>query len=152
MPGNEVESPRVDRRLIFLRTLADEQTTWILLRTHLPLGRNTVDFAEGRRFFRPGGARPQTQVRVDFIDQHRDQHGVEPICIGNAILSNRVKRGRMTQIKPLPTNTGRFMVPRRGLEPPPTCVDQHLKLARLPIPPPGLRLAGTMPQLRADGL
>jgi ribonuclease R len=29
------------------------------------------------------------------------------------------------------------MVPRRGLEPPPTYVDQHLKLARLPIPPPG---------------
>ena len=31
-------------------------------------------------FFRPGGARPQTQVRVDFIDPHRDEHGVEPIC------------------------------------------------------------------------
>jgi hypothetical protein len=33
------------------------------------------------------------------------------------------------------------MVPRRGLEPPPTYVDQHLKLARLPIPPtaPGFR-------------
>jgi hypothetical protein len=30
-----------------------------------------------------------------------------------------------------------IMVPRRGLEPPPTYVDQHLKLARLPIPPPG---------------
>ena len=29
------------------------------------------------------------------------------------------------------------LVPRRGLEPPPTYVDQHLKLARLPIPPPG---------------
>ena len=29
------------------------------------------------------------------------------------------------------------LVPRRGLEPPPTCVDYPLKVARLPIPPPG---------------
>ena len=29
------------------------------------------------------------------------------------------------------------MVPRRGLEPPPPCEDQHLKLACLPISPPG---------------
>ena len=33
--------------------------------------------------------------------------------------------------------TKKRVVPRRGLEPPPTYVDQHLKLARLPIPPPG---------------
>ena len=31
------------------------------------------------------------------------------------------------------------VVPRRGLEPPRPCEHQHLKLARLPIPPPGLR-------------
>ena len=30
-----------------------------------------------------------------------------------------------------------MLVPRRGLEPPPSEEDQHLKLARLPIPPPG---------------
>src|SRR4028119_737363 len=29
------------------------------------------------------------------------------------------------------------MVPRRGLEPPRPCERQHLKLVRLPIPPPG---------------
>lgn len=31
-----------------------------------------------------------------------------------------------------------IMVPRRGLEPPHRCQYQHLKLARLPIPPSGL--------------
>ncbi|WP_338618288.1 IS3 family transposase [Pigmentiphaga sp. CHJ604] len=31
-------------------------------------------------FFAPGGARPPTQVLRDFIDRHRDTHGVEPIC------------------------------------------------------------------------
>ena len=38
------------------------------------------------------------------------------------------------------------MVPRRGLEPPPTCVDYPLKVARLPIPPPGqiLQIAKTI--------
>ena len=29
------------------------------------------------------------------------------------------------------------LVPRRGLEPPRPCERQHLKLVRLPIPPPG---------------
>ena len=33
------------------------------------------------------------------------------------------------------------MVPRRGLEPPLDCSNQHLKLARLPIPPPRQRTA-----------
>jgi putative transposase len=31
-------------------------------------------------FFCPSGARPPTQVLSDFIDQHRDTFGVEPIC------------------------------------------------------------------------
>jgi hypothetical protein len=31
-------------------------------------------------FFCPGGARPPTQVTVDYIDRHRDRFGVEPIC------------------------------------------------------------------------
>jgi len=30
--------------------------------------------------FRPGGARPPTEVMVAFIDQHREVYGVEPIC------------------------------------------------------------------------
>src|SRR5688572_17708786 len=38
------------------------------------------DPAEGVGVFRPGGARPPSEVMVRFIDQHRDQYGVEPIC------------------------------------------------------------------------
>ena len=34
---------------------------------------------------------------------------------------------------------GICLVPRRGLEPPRPCERQHLKLVRLPIPPPGHR-------------
>ena len=38
------------------------------------------DPAQGGGFFRPGGARPPTEVMVSFIDQHRGEYGVEPIC------------------------------------------------------------------------
>ncbi|ASK90714.1 IS3 family transposase [Xanthomonas campestris pv. trichodesmae] len=31
-------------------------------------------------FFAPGGARPPAQVLKDFIDQHREAFGVEPLC------------------------------------------------------------------------
>ena len=31
-------------------------------------------------FFRPGGARPPTEVMVSFIDAHRAEYGVESIC------------------------------------------------------------------------
>src|ERR1041384_2566106 len=34
------------------------------------------------------------------------------------------------------------LVPRRGLEPPRPCERQHLKLVRLPIPPPGHGVGG----------
>ena len=33
-----------------------------------------------QQLFRPGGARPQTEVMIKFIDQHRSIYGVEPIC------------------------------------------------------------------------
>ncbi len=38
------------------------------------------DPAQGVGVFRPGGARPPTEVMVSFIDEHRDEYGVEPIC------------------------------------------------------------------------
>ncbi|MEG8223609.1 IS3 family transposase [Sphingomonas sp. HH69] len=31
-------------------------------------------------YFCPGGARPPVQTMIDFIDEHRDAYGVEPIC------------------------------------------------------------------------
>lgn len=38
------------------------------------------DIEAGQRVFRPGGARPPTQVLKNFIDQHREAFGVEPLC------------------------------------------------------------------------
>jgi len=38
------------------------------------------DLAEGVRVFRPGGARPPEAEVVGFVDEHRDEFGVEPIC------------------------------------------------------------------------
>ncbi|MEW8692653.1 MAG: IS3 family transposase [Candidatus Thiodiazotropha endolucinida] len=31
-------------------------------------------------FFGPGGARPPTEEMIAFIDAHKDQHGIEPMC------------------------------------------------------------------------
>src|SRR5947209_8406715 len=38
------------------------------------------DPAEGVGVFRPGGARPPSEVMVSFVDAHRDAYGVESIC------------------------------------------------------------------------
>src|SRR5262245_34266995 len=38
------------------------------------------DPEEGIGVFRPGGARPPSEVMVRFIDEHRAAYGVEPIC------------------------------------------------------------------------
>jgi len=37
-------------------------------------------FCVRHRRILPGGARPLTEVMVSFIDDHRAEHGVEPIC------------------------------------------------------------------------
>jgi putative transposase len=36
--------------------------------------------AQGLCLFCPGGARPPVQAIIAFIDDHREAHGVEPIC------------------------------------------------------------------------
>jgi len=38
------------------------------------------DPAQGICVFCPGGARPPVQAMIAFIDDHREMHGVEPIC------------------------------------------------------------------------
>ena len=38
------------------------------------------DPAQGERLFCTGGARPPVQAMIAFIDDHREAHGVEPIC------------------------------------------------------------------------
>ena len=35
---------------------------------------------KAQRLFCPGGARPPVEVMIAFIDDHRGEHGVEPIC------------------------------------------------------------------------
>jgi hypothetical protein len=42
--------------------------------------RRVVDLVEGVRVFCPGGARPPTEVMVSFIEEHREELWVEPIC------------------------------------------------------------------------
>jgi len=44
------------------------------------LRRAKRDPEAGQRIFCPGGARPPTQIMKEFVDQHGDTHGVEPIC------------------------------------------------------------------------
>src|SRR5436309_7334660 len=41
---------------------------------------NTVSSQKRDVTFRPGGARPPSEVMVAFIDDHRKTFGVEPIC------------------------------------------------------------------------
>ena len=38
------------------------------------------DPSQGAGLFCGGGARPPTEAMIAFIDEHRDAHGVEPIC------------------------------------------------------------------------
>src|SRR5690606_13305762 len=38
------------------------------------------DPAQSIGIFRDGGARPPTAVMVAFIDDHREEYGVEPVC------------------------------------------------------------------------
>ncbi|MBS0588635.1 MAG: hypothetical protein JSS37_11940 [Proteobacteria bacterium] len=39
-----------------------------------------MKYCERHGLFRPSGVRPPDEVMVIFIDQHREQYGVEPIC------------------------------------------------------------------------
>ena len=42
--------------------------------------RQANEILQGVGLFCPGGARPPVQAMIAFIDDHRDVHGVEPIC------------------------------------------------------------------------
>ena len=49
---------------------------------------------------RAGGARPPTEVRIAFIDQHRDAYGVEPICDTLPIAPSTYRRHKAEQRLP----------------------------------------------------
>ncbi|MGP5495684.1 IS3 family transposase, partial [Psychrobacter celer] len=58
------------------------------------------NYKESCCFFRPGGARPQTQVMVDFIDDHKPQYGVEPICRVLPIAPSTYYRAKELEFSP----------------------------------------------------
>ncbi|MEX0601521.1 MAG: IS3 family transposase [Rhodothermales bacterium] len=51
-----------------------------LERENRELRRTNEILRKASALFRPGGARPPTEVMVGFIDDHRVEYGVEPIC------------------------------------------------------------------------
>ncbi len=90
-----------------------------LKREYKELKRGERDSAQSVSFFRPGGARPQTEVMVYFVDEHRDVHGVESICKALPIAPSTYYEHRARKqdpskrptpgVDPNPlSNTGRF--------------------------------------------
>ena len=71
---------------------------------------------------------------VEFADFY---HGREMAVPGRPSSVSGVTAGAITILGCPPDILRVAMVPRRGLEPPRPCERQHLKLVRLPIPPPG---------------
>jgi putative transposase len=55
---------------------------------------------EGIGVFRSGGAQPPTQVMIDFIDEHRRQYGVEPICAVLPIVPSTYYAHRARRLDP----------------------------------------------------
>ncbi|MBZ0091062.1 IS3 family transposase [Burkholderia cenocepacia] len=51
-------------------------------------------------FFRPGGARPQTEILNAYIDRHRDAYGVEPICKALQVAPSAYRRHAARQRNP----------------------------------------------------
>lgn len=56
---------------------------------------------EGVRLFFPGGARPPTEVIAIFVDQHKEQYGIERVC---------------KQIQIAPSSYYEYKARQRGLE------------------------------------
>jgi hypothetical protein len=51
-------------------------------------------------FFRPSGARPPAEVMVAFIDEHKTDYGVEPICRTLQIASSNTCERKHRQMNP----------------------------------------------------
>ncbi len=107
----------VDRRLPCLDGLAmvealraaGVRTPVLFLTTMTGVGPGERDPAQVVGVFRPGGARPPRQVMVDFIDRHRDEYGVEPICAQLPIAPSTYYECKARQADPmrLPLRTRR---------------------------------------------
>jgi hypothetical protein len=51
-------------------------------------------------FFRPSGARPPAEVIVAFINEHKTDYGVEPICRTLQVASSTYYERKRNQIDP----------------------------------------------------
>ncbi|MGP9512729.1 IS3 family transposase [Psychrobacter sp. AOP5-GZ1-6] len=51
-------------------------------------------------FFRPGGARPSTQIMVNSIDDHKNNYGIEPICRVLSIAPSTYYRAKYLECYP----------------------------------------------------
>jgi putative transposase len=58
------------------------------------------DPEEGCGVFRPGGARPPIEVIVGFVDDHRDEFGVEPICTTLQVAPSTYHAAKRRQLAP----------------------------------------------------
>ena len=61
-------------------TTSDRERLKELERENRELKRANEILRKASAFFCPGGARPPTEVLISFIDEHRAEYGVEPVC------------------------------------------------------------------------
>ncbi|MFA3697624.1 IS3 family transposase [Acinetobacter baumannii] len=63
-----------------VQQLSDQERIKQLERENKELQRANEILRKAAAFFRPGGARPPTQIMVDFIHNNKELYGVEAIC------------------------------------------------------------------------
>ena len=88
------------------------------------------DSAQGVGFFRPGGARPPTEVMVSFIDAHRAEYGVEPICAQLPIAPSTYYEHKARQADPSASAAATAARSRAGAGDPPRVRGELRRLRR----------------------
>ena len=97
------------------RFLTREEEAEILMKMNrLGFSGGSIFLRGWGRVFRAGGARPPTAVMVSFIDDHRGDHGVEPICAVLPISRRPILRIR--RVRPGPSCGCRWSSGMRGYE------------------------------------
>ena len=81
-------------------TTSERQRIKELERENRELKRANEILRQASAFFRPGGARPHTEVMLRFIDEHRHVNGVEPICALLPIAPSTYYEHKARQVDP----------------------------------------------------
>ncbi len=81
-------------------TTDERQRLKELERENRELKRTNEILRKASAYFRPGGARPPSEVMVGFIDDHRDVYGVESICTVVPIAPSTYFRHKAHQADP----------------------------------------------------